>query len=349
MAAHVLILDDDELFAELVVEWTRLELGDAVHCTVAATMQEALALVPAARPPFDAVVLDLNLPGTSGPATLDTFLEAVPGAPPILVMTGDPDPELEAVITAHGVAFTCKDRLDADRFGALLRQLLQIPALPDALAHERATHIRLAGLEAGQRELQRAVQESGNARLGLVVNTIIGPEQARILFTYSPYAILLVELAPDGGILLANPEAEFLFGYHHSELVGHPVSFLIPERFRDVHREHRRRFARHPKHRPMGTGFPLVALHKSGEEIPVYITLTPVMLPQGGQVLVTVRLVEDEHQPPRGGPTHAVAERHADRAGLGDQPEYLPVHHPAQQEQRPGSDPSAPGHGGAAD
>ena len=58
----------------------------------------------------------------------------------------------------------------------------------------------------------------------------------------------LVEFSPDaivatdgqGRIEWVNAQTEKLFGYNRSELARQPVEFLVPERFRQMHTEHRR-------------------------------------------------------------------------------------------------------------
>lgn len=90
----------------------------------------------------------------------------------------------------------------------------------------------------------------------------------------------LVESAPDamlavdegGVIVLANPQAEKLFGYSNAELVGHPIEALVPDAVRPVHVGYRERFHAAPTLRPMGgAGRNLTARRKDGGETPVDI------------------------------------------------------------------------------
>ena len=94
---------------------------------------------------------------------------------------------------------------------------------------------------------------------------------------------MLVESAPDGivevdargRIALTNGETRRMFGYDGEELVGQPVSVLMPERFRQVHVTHLETYARSPSLRAMGSGLELVGRRKDGSEFPVEISLSP--------------------------------------------------------------------------
>jgi len=111
------------------------------------------------------------------------------------------------------------------------------------------------------------------------------------LFACSPDAIVVVD--GEGRILMANPQAEQLFGYSCSELLGNFVELLMPERFRATHRAHRDAYARRPLTREMGTNLPLLGRHKEGREFPVDVMLSPVEGDDGNLVLSVIRDVSE--------------------------------------------------------
>jgi two-component system sensor kinase FixL len=101
-----------------------------------------------------------------------------------------------------------------------------------------------------------------------------------------PSAILLVD--DGGGIVLANAQAEALFGYPRTELVGRPVDMLLPERLRGPHAGFRRGYAKDLRTRAMGAGRELIVLRKDGSECPVEAALSPLATDQGLFVLAAV-------------------------------------------------------------
>jgi PAS domain S-box-containing protein len=97
-----------------------------------------------------------------------------------------------------------------------------------------------------------------------------------------PDAMILSD--QNGRIVLANTNAERMFGYSQDELVGKEVEILAPERFRTRHREERATYFVNPTKRRMGVGRELCACNKDGAEFPVEISLAPIEI--RGQTLV---------------------------------------------------------------
>jgi PAS domain S-box-containing protein len=87
-------------------------------------------------------------------------------------------------------------------------------------------------------------------------------------------AIVIVNA--QGEIVMVNAQAEMYFGYKREELIGQTIESLVPERFRDQHRNHRAGFLYQPQARQLGTGRNLIGLRKDGSEFPVEIGLTPI-------------------------------------------------------------------------
>ncbi|MBI1198044.1 MAG: PAS domain S-box protein [Phenylobacterium sp.] len=92
-----------------------------------------------------------------------------------------------------------------------------------------------------------------------------------------------------GEIVLFNPAAERMFGLSADEALGRPISRFIPERYRDDHGAHMRRFAQTGvTNRQMGSLGAISGLRNNGEEFPIEASISQVEV--GGERLFTVIL-----------------------------------------------------------
>jgi PAS domain S-box-containing protein len=107
------------------------------------------------------------------------------------------------------------------------------------------------------------------------------------LFENSPDAIVVVD--GNGTIRKVNQQTEVLFGYMREELIGQRIESLMPERFRRVHRQHRRNYFEDPRPRKMGIGLELFAYNQTGREFPVDIMLAPIETNEGTWAFAVVR------------------------------------------------------------
>jgi PAS domain S-box-containing protein len=119
-------------------------------------------------------------------------------------------------------------------------------------------------------------------------------ENFRILLDSAPDAILGID--ESGLIVLANAQAEIVFGYSRSELLGQRIETLVPERFRPGHTGHRASYHAAPRTRPMAKGMELWARRKDGTEFPAEIALSPMRTERGTVVSCIVRDVTDRFE-----------------------------------------------------
>ncbi|MEN8649595.1 PAS domain S-box protein [Streptomyces sp. 21So2-11] len=116
----------------------------------------------------------------------------------------------------------------------------------------------------------------------------------RGLLEAAPDAMVITD--GDSTIVLVNRQAEQMFGYPRGELVGQPVTLLVPERLRAGHAAHQRAYLQFPQVRPMGAGLDLKGRRKDGGEFPVEISLSPVGTEDGLLISAAIRDVTDRQQ-----------------------------------------------------
>jgi PAS domain S-box-containing protein len=102
-----------------------------------------------------------------------------------------------------------------------------------------------------------------------------------------PDAIIMANAS--GRVVLANRQAESLFGYARGELRGTLLEQLMPPRFRGAHVGYRSDYFAEPQVRPMGSGRDLFGLRKDGEEFPVEISLSPIETEEGMLIMSAIR------------------------------------------------------------
>ncbi len=112
-----------------------------------------------------------------------------------------------------------------------------------------------------------------------------------------------IEIAPiamafvnrQGKIVSVNPQTVELFGYSLEELLQQDIEVLIPQRYRTEHVASRDGYFANPSARPMGLGRTVNGRRKSGEEMELEVSLSPLAGDQG-ETMVLVMAVDVTHQ-----------------------------------------------------
>jgi PAS domain S-box-containing protein len=173
----------------------------------------------------------------------------------------------------------------------------------DALAQQIGTGIELTGLRRNGTpfpiEIMLSPLESADGILvTAAVRDITFRKKAELHLAHmeSRYRGLL-EAAPDamvvvdqqGAIVLLNVQAEKQFGYHRDELVGQPVTNIIPAGFAERLISDAQRSAADALAQQIGTGIELTGLRRNGTEFPIEIMLSPLESAEGTLVTAAVR------------------------------------------------------------
>jgi DNA-binding NarL/FixJ family response regulator len=169
----ILLVDDHVLFREgISLLLKSLVAGDSLY--QAGTCEEALALV-AQDPGIELVLMDINLPGTSGINAISLIRTEFPLIPVVGLSSSDDKQTILEAIDAGAMGFIPKSSSSAVLFAALqlvLSKGIYIP--PEAFLRDRSVGTRTAVHTAADRP--SASQHARPGDLGLT------PRQSEVLF-----------------------------------------------------------------------------------------------------------------------------------------------------------------------
>jgi PAS domain S-box-containing protein len=137
----------------------------------------------------------------------------------------------------------------------------------------------------------------------------VSSELARSALDAAPDAMIIIDAS--GLICFANRQVAALFGHPHDDIIGKPVEYLMPERFRDRHVAHRHSYMRSLRARPMGAGLELFGQRLDGTEFPLEISLSPI---EDGKRVLVAAAIRDMSDRKRVEAELIVARQIADRA-----------------------------------
>ena len=185
------------------------------------------------------MILDLGLPDLSGLKVLRGVKKLAPFLP-VIVLTASTQ-EHDTVEALHHGAFTYLTKpYNSYELRFALRQI--------------ADEQRLASRAAQAEEDLSASEERFRAVVGA-----------------TPDAVLLADY--NGTILLWNQAAARLFGYSEEDVIGQPLTLLMPPRYREAHQAGMTRLAATGEARVMGRTVELHGLKKDGTEFPLELSL----------------------------------------------------------------------------
>jgi PAS domain S-box-containing protein len=158
---------------------------------------------------------------------------------------------------ASGIAFETEARLrrsDGQYRWFLVRKAL---AVSRTQSGEPSLRALIAFEDIEDRKLEESARRYSEERYRVVVETA---------------SDAIVSIDDGGTIQFANPATEQIFGYKSSDLIGKPLTTLMPEVLRAVH-ENRFKLCLATGERHINLqGTELTALHKNGQEFPVEVS-----------------------------------------------------------------------------
>jgi DNA-binding NtrC family response regulator len=169
MTAHVLVVDDDPALLQALPQALRLRMAGV---TVDTADSGPAALDRIASRDYDAIVIDVKMPGMDGLALLAEILARRPDTP-VLMITGHGEHALAVQALRGGAYDFIQKPIDRDHFVAALSRAIRGHAL------NRRVKDRQLALERCTSELEQIVEKLGR-----------GSEQARVLIVDDDPALL---------------------------------------------------------------------------------------------------------------------------------------------------------------
>ncbi len=172
------------------------------------------------------------------------------------------------------------------------------PAKRGLFDRRQWTYVRKDGSQFPVRLVVTAVKDAKGAITGFlgvgedITESLKMLERVRAIIDAAPTAMLVVDAT--GNILLANRQADEMFGYDHGELCGRQADVLVPRRYRTKLPNHRKKYFQNPVQRDMSEAFRLYGLRKDGSKFPTQVGLSTIDTDDGPAVICGIRDVTNE-------------------------------------------------------
>ncbi len=230
----VLIVDDDLDIRQALSDFLEHE---GYHVQVAGTGAEAIAQVKQHH--FGAVVLDIGLPDLDGLSVLKVIQEVDPKLP-VIILTAFTTKEKTIGALGQGAFAYLTKPYNRDELKATLRRAVGVKALA-----VKAEHV------------EHALSES--------------EDRFRSVMQSATDAIILAD--QNGNIISWNQAAQRLLGYSEEEVMGQPLTVIMPARYREKHLVGFQRVKETGQARLIGKTVELHGLRKDGSEFPLELSL----------------------------------------------------------------------------
>jgi len=152
-----------------------------------------------------------------------------------------------------------------------------------------AAHVSLFPLRDDQGEVTGFVKVTRDISDGTKAGKAILESRRRMEAVVQSAMDAIITIDEEQRIVVFNPAAEQSFGYSADEVLGQPVTILMPERYRAAHADHVKDFFDSGiLNRPLTSESTLMALRASEEEFPIEASISQVTV--GGERVGTIIL-----------------------------------------------------------
>ena len=148
------------------------------------------------------------------------------------------------------------------------------------MSGEKLENLELRELVAELQQMRDALRESEERNRGIVETAVNA----------------IITINERGIIQSANTATERIFGYARSELIGQPVSMLMPSPYHEQHDEYIQRYQRTGERKIIGIGRETVARRKDGSIFPVDLSVGEVKLDSGRVFTGIIRDISERKQ-----------------------------------------------------
>ena len=233
-ASAVLIVDDDPDISQALMDLLEHE---GYHVQAAGSGAEALE--KGTRRRYSAVILDLGLPDIDGLVVLKELIERDPKLPVIVLTAFTGEDKSTSAMSRGAFAFLTKP-YNRDQLKATLHRAIGVCALATKAEH-----------------IEHALSES-EERFHCVVQSATD-------------AIILADQR--GRIISWNKGATKQFLYSEEEVLGRPLTVIMPIRYRAAHQQGFERLLTTGQSRLIGKVVELHGLRKDGREFPIELSV----------------------------------------------------------------------------
>ena len=230
----ILIVEDNP---DLVIGLQDLLQHEGYQVVTAGTCAEAMA--QAHRHRFNAVLLDLGLPDGDGLDVLNALQSLDPTLPIIIVTASTATEKTVGSLSKGAFAYLTKP-YNGEELRAVLRRAVGVKALAVQVEHTRHA------LTESEDRFRSIIESASDA-------IVVSDEQ--------------------GYMVSWNPAASNLFGYDTREVIGKPLTILMPMRYREAHEMGIERMRMTGQSKLAGHVVELHGLHKTGREFPIELSL----------------------------------------------------------------------------